>query len=65
MLVLSRGKGERVMIGDDIVVSILTIIGDRVRIGIEAPRHVSVHREEVFDALKRQKAAPEGERENT
>lgn len=52
MLVLSRYHNERVMIGEDIVVTIIDIRGDKVRLGIEAPPNVAVHREEVFKAIK-------------
>lgn len=48
MLVLSRRKGEAVMIGHDVTVRIIDVRGDQVRIGIDAPRSVSVHREEVY-----------------
>lgn len=48
MLVLSRRVGESVMIGDDITVTVLEVRGDIVRLGIDAPRHVKVHREEVY-----------------
>jgi carbon storage regulator len=47
MLVLTRKAGERIVIGENIVVTIVESRGDRVRIGIEAPQHVPVHREEV------------------
>jgi len=52
MLVLSRKTDERIMIGDDIVVTVLKIQHDQVRIGIEAPKHIDVHREEVYEALR-------------
>lgn len=52
MLVLSRSAGESVMIGSDIVVTVLEVRGDVVRIGIDAPRSVRVHREEVYRALE-------------
>lgn len=52
MLVLSRSEGESVMIGSDIVVTVLEVRGDVVRIGIDAPREVKVHREEVYRALE-------------
>ena len=52
MLVLSRSEGESVMIGTDIVVTVLEVRGDVVRIGIDAPRSVRVHREEVYRALE-------------
>ena len=51
MLVLSRRVGERLVIGDDIVVTIIEVRSDGVRIGIDAPRHVRVHRAEVLEAL--------------
>lgn len=52
VLVLSRSEGESVMIGSDIVVTVLEVRGDVVRIGIAAPRDVKVHREEIFRALE-------------
>ena len=51
MLVLSRHRDESIMIGDDVVVTIVDIRGDKVRLGIEAPRSVKVHRQEVYDAI--------------
>ena len=52
MLVLTRRANQSIMIGHDIVVTILEVRGDQVRIGIRAPREVDVHREEVFAALQ-------------
>ena len=52
MLVLSRKVGESIVIGDNIVVSILEIRGDLIRVGIDAPREVKVHRREVFEAIE-------------
>ncbi len=52
MLVLSRRKDETIMIGDNIEISIVDIKGDTVRIGINAPRNVSVHRKEIYEAIK-------------
>lgn len=52
MLVLSRRAGESVVIGDDVVVTVLEVRGDVVRIGIDAPRSVRVHREEVYRELQ-------------
>lgn len=52
MLVLTRSEGESVMIGSDIVVTVLEVRGDVVRIGIDAPKSVKVHREEVYRALE-------------
>lgn len=54
MLVLSRKKNETIMIGDNIVVTVVDIRGDKVRIGIEAPKEVAVHRSEVFRAIERE-----------
>jgi carbon storage regulator len=53
VLVLTRRANQSIMIGDDIVVTVLDVRGDQVRIGIKAPRSVGVHREEVFVALQR------------
>ena len=52
MLILSRKINEKVVIGDDISVSIVEIRGDQVRIGIDAPKKIKVFRQEVFDAIK-------------
>lgn len=57
MLVLSRKRDERIVIGDNIVVTIVDVRGDKVRIGIEAPAEVPVHRKEVYDAIKRNEAS--------
>jgi len=53
MLVLSRKKNEVIMLGDDIRIVVIDIRGDKVRLAIEAPRDIIVHRKEVFDAIKR------------
>ncbi|KKK87681.1 hypothetical protein LCGC14_2750810 [marine sediment metagenome] len=55
MLVLSRQKGESIMIGDDIEVTVTEIREDRVRLGIAAPKIVSVHRKEVYEAIQKEK----------
>ncbi len=52
MLVLSRQRDERVFIGDHIKVTIVDIRGDKVRLGFEAPRNISIHREEIYKAIK-------------
>ncbi|MCG3136652.1 MAG: Translational regulator CsrA [Phycisphaerae bacterium] len=52
MLVLSRQRDETIMIGDEIQITIVDIRGDKVRIGIEAPTHIAVHRKEVYDAIQ-------------
>lgn len=54
MLVLSRKKDESIVINDDIVITVVEIRGDKVRLGIEAPKSVSVHRDEVYEAIHRQ-----------
>lgn len=54
MLVLSRQRDQTIVIGDDIEITIVDIRGDKVRIGINAPRNVTVHRKEVYDAVKRE-----------
>ena len=56
MLVLSRHRDESIMIGDNIVITIVDIRGDKVRLGIQAPTNVPVHREEVYEAIKREAA---------
>lgn len=56
MLVLSRHKDEAIYINDDIVITIIDIRGDKVRIGIEAPKDVAVHRKEVYEAIMNGKA---------
>ncbi len=56
MLVLSRKKDEKIMIGDDITVMVINIQNDKVRLGIEAPKHVAVHREEVYQAIQRSRS---------
>lgn len=57
MLVLSRTRDQTIMIGDDIEVTIVDIRGDKVRLGINAPRNISVHRKEIYDAVKRENQA--------
>lgn len=55
MLVLSRQRDEIICIGDEIEVTVVDIRGDKVRIGITAPKHVQVHRKEVYEAIKRER----------
>lgn len=54
MLVLSRHRDESIIIGDDVVVTIVDIRGDKVRLGIQAPQDIPVHRQEVYEAIKRE-----------
>lgn len=60
MLVLSRQKDESIVIGDDVEITIVDVRGDKVRLGITAPKNIPVHRREVYDAIQREKAAKEG-----
>ena len=53
MLVLTRHVGEQIVIGEDVRVMVVAILGDKVRLGIEAPKEVPVHRREVFDNIHR------------
>ena len=54
MLVLSRQRDESIIIGDNIVITVVDIRGDKVRLGIDAPKEVPVHRQEVYEAIKRE-----------
>jgi len=57
MLVLSRKKNESIVINDDITIVVVEIRGDKVRLGVEAPKEVPVHRREVYDAIRRNELA--------
>ena len=57
MLVLSRQRDETIMIGDDVEITIVDIRGDKVRLGINAPPHIPVHRKEVYEAIQRENRA--------
>jgi carbon storage regulator len=65
MLILTRRVGETVMIGDDVKITVLGVKGNQMRIGIEAPHHVPVHREEIYERIKHEHrtAAPDAENE--
>ncbi len=54
MQILSRNAGERISIGQDITLYIIAVNGNNVRLGIEAPRHISVHRSEIYERIKNQ-----------
>jgi carbon storage regulator len=56
MLVLSRQKDESIMIGDDVEITIVDVRGDKVRLGIAAPKDIPVHRKEVYEAIQREKS---------
>jgi carbon storage regulator len=57
MLVLSRKKDESIMIGDEVEITIVDVRGDKVRLGITAPKSIPVHRREVYNAIQREKKA--------
>ena len=59
MLVLSRKKNESIVINDDITIVVVEIRGDKVRLGVEAPKEVPVHRNEVYEAIRRNQHKPE------
>jgi carbon storage regulator len=59
MLVLSRQRDESIIIGDNIVITIVDIRGDKVRLGIQAPKEIPVHRQEVYEAIKRESGQSE------
>ncbi len=56
MLVLSRQRDESIMIGDDVEIIIVDVRGDKVRLGITAPKSIPVHRREIYDAIQREKS---------
>lgn len=64
MLILTRRVGETVMIGDDVTITVLGVKGNQVRVGINAPKSVAVHREEIYERIKREQQAdlPETEK---
>ena len=55
MLVLSRHRDESIIIGDDIVITVVDVRGDKVRLGIDAPTDIPVHRQEVYEAIQRER----------
>ena len=65
MLVLSRKKSESIIIRDDIVVMVVEVHGDKVRLGIEAPKEVSVHRREVYEKIKESERLDQARQEDS
>jgi carbon storage regulator len=63
MLVLSRQRDESIMIGDDVEIIIVDVRGDKVRLGITAPKDIPVHRREIYDAIKREKSLSQESKE--
>ena len=61
MLILTRRVGETVMIGDEVTVTVLGVKGNQVRIGVNAPKNVAVHREEIYDRIKKEQGGPTDE----
>ena len=55
MLILTRRVGESVMIGDEVVITVLAITGNQTRVGINAPKNVAVHREEIYERIKHER----------
>ena len=55
MLILSRNVGQTIMVGDDVTVTVLAVKGQQVRIGVNAPMDVAVHREEIYDRIQKEK----------
>jgi carbon storage regulator len=62
MLILTRRVGETVMIGDDVTITVLGVKGNQVRVGINAPKNVAVHREEIYERIKREQQSDATER---
>jgi carbon storage regulator len=61
MLIITRKPGEKIMLGDDVVVEVIEVSGSSVRLGIAAPRELPIYREEIWNAVKAEQAAAPGE----
>ncbi len=59
MLILTRRVGETLMVGDEVSITVLGVKGNQVRIGVNAPKHVAVHREEIYQRIQNEKQKPE------
>ncbi len=64
MLILTRNISQKIKIGDDVTVTVLGVQGNQVRLGINAPKNVAVHRQEIFDRIQREKSGKDAEGNN-
>ncbi|MBT7444783.1 MAG: carbon storage regulator CsrA [Methylococcales bacterium] len=65
MLILTRRVGESLMIGDEVTVTVLGVKGNQVRVGVNAPKEVSVHREEIYERIKREESSGSKKKDET